>query len=169
MPRRVKLRVKGYGKHTKYGPAVWKFGRGMCSTLLLRAGWTLARRPGPTDSEYDYLSPPAGERGEKSPVLEVAVPDQTEIWELAERLHAAGAKYRGELHGWPVRYNPRREEREHRRVQSLFGESRVEQVETVSPAQFLVGEHCTWYCSLTWHNGDRAPPRRHENTADVLI
>jgi hypothetical protein len=54
--------------------------------------------------------------------IEIEIPDEAEIKILAERLHAAGRDWQGEIGGWPARYTARRAGLETVRLGELDGD-----------------------------------------------
>ena len=141
------------GLRTKYrGTSVIKVGRDVARHLH-PLGWRVVH----LTQHYTYLLPPEGHRG-RTVALRLTVPDPREIVGLALTLHMDAAPYRGELDGWPVRYEPRQEGTRRWRVTSWEGASRIEEEPYADPAEFHVGD-LVWSVGARWENGDTEDPR----------
>lgn len=79
-------------------------------------------------------------------ILPVAIPDLTEVKAFANRLHAAGKRWQGEVFGWPAEYAPES------RKKPSGSKMRF------TPASFWVGESGIWFFSLMWEHGKNEEP-----------
>jgi hypothetical protein len=100
----VDLRIRTYGKASRYGENVYKVGEG--ALILARNGWQIVRRPSMSFS-YTYMRSPIVQRS-KFFVVQVDIPTDEELLSFAEELHRRGEEFSGEFKGWAVRYTPRR-------------------------------------------------------------
>lgn len=97
-------------------------------------------------SRPTFMSAKIPIRPDYSPILPVMIPDLGDVRAFADRLHAAGKHWHGEIFGWQAEYTP---------------ESRKRPVESkmkFSPADFWIGESGIWFFSLMWERGkDKSP------------
>ena len=160
MPQEITVRLHTYGIEDVGGRRARKVSRDDVP-YFERIGWRVARRTGGPVSSYDRMYPPDG-GDTKRPEIRLTVPTEEEIRALAERVHAAGQPWRGELCAWPARYTPRKIERRQHTVIAVFGDGpreRVESYERVDPAEFRVANPASpWHATVIWSDGDDAPP-----------
>ena len=154
----VKLKVPGYGKDKRYGDNVYKFGDD--ASLLIKRGWKQAAVLG-SRCVYNFLSPPAGVEGCKSPIIEVDIPNDDEIMKLATRLHARREPYTGWLGEWEVEYRPPSMSKH------TFNGSPTE---CQHSAMFHVGQFQPWSFALRWDDAESAPAiiRKAKNIVQVV-
>jgi hypothetical protein len=160
MPQEITVRLHTYGIEEVGGHRARKVGRDDVP-YFKRIGWRVARRTGSLVSSYVRMYPSDG-GDTKRPEIHLMVPTEEEIRALAERLHAAGQPWRGELCAWPARYIPRKIERHQHTVIAVFEDGPREHVETyerVDPAEFSVASPASpWCATLIWRDGDDTPP-----------
>jgi len=150
--RTVRLTIHTFGKYARYGKDVYKVPRGV--ELLVRNGWTPVRTPRPHCCSYSYLRAPKGNKT-RSPVVEVDMPTDDEVRELAAALHAKGEAWKGDMCGWPASYRPERDRSSTWRTDMPGGLEKVETHRYHSPASFEVGELCLWRVFVAFEREER--------------
>lgn len=81
-----------------------------------------------------------------SVIVPIVVPELDEVRALAQRLHAAGEAWQGEVLGWPAEYHPG------------TADPPPDSKMTFTPADFCLGESGIWFFSMMWEHGHSAPP-----------
>jgi hypothetical protein len=98
----VSLRIRTYGKASRYGENVYKVVAG--ASILARNGWQTVRRRS-LASDYTYMRAPFVQRS-KTFTVKVEIPTDEALLSFAEEMHQRGKAFAGEFQGWPVRYTP---------------------------------------------------------------
>ena len=158
--RTIQVMPDFYRKKKIGGVSCYKVGSGVKS--LAAIGWRVVKRASIVSS-YTYMLPPEGVeygRGEH-PTIPLVVPDDQEIEDLANRLHLAGATWRGEAFGCSVRYTPRHTEMHPTTmINGVTGERTptVQQWEESSWFEIRTGDGL-WEVGCRWEQGDEGRPR----------
>ncbi len=103
-----------------------------------------------TQTKLRVGAPANQDTGERQMLIPISVPDIDDIRSLAEKLHAVGAQFEGEVWSWPVNYEPE------------LPEPPLDSNLTFTPASFWIGVWPFWYVSLTWEHG-------HDEDPSILI
>jgi hypothetical protein len=157
--RTIDLRIPTYGSPpARYGRGLYKVGP-PDAPLLALTGWTVVGR----GRYYAFVSPPPGER-RPNPVIPVAVPTDEEILALGLEFHArrrhamqgremcllwyrpAGLVLSGPIETWKCDRNG-------------FVKLDPQPPLIQSHSTFDVRVGTRWSVTLTWDQGDEAPPR----------
>jgi hypothetical protein len=162
----VRLKVHVYASPgRKWGERVYKVGRsGRDVDLLQTIGWRVVHRP---RGWFTYVYMQAPEDGAtRDPVVEVDLPDQAAVIELAHQVHARGERWRGDILGWPAQYSPASTSLSRCHVFAPGGGYEGEPTVSRMPAMFQAGD-LNWNAYLTWDDGVDAPPRVSFNEENV--
>ncbi len=79
-------------------------------------------------------------------VLPIVIPELEEVRDAAQRLHAKGKHWAGDMFGWPAEYTPQAKQKP---VASRM---------RFTPADFWIGESGIWFFSLMWERGRNEVP-----------
>ena len=88
--------------------------------------------------------------------MPIIIPDLNEVRALADKLHRAGKRWKGEAYGWPAEYNPER------------SKPPLDSKMVFTPADFCIGESGIWFFSLMWERGRRAEPVEFLDDGNIL-
>ncbi len=89
-------------------------------------------------------------------VLPIIIPDVEEVKAFAEKVHAEGQNWKGELFGWQAEYTPER------------AEAPLDSKMTFTPADFCIGESDVWFYSLMWEQGKQNAPVEYLDESNIL-
>ncbi len=89
-------------------------------------------------------------------IVPIIIPEIREVRIFADKLHAAGQVWKGEIFGWQAEYTPERSE--------IPLDSKMK----FTPADFCIGESDVWFYSLMWEQGKQATPVEYLDDSHII-
>ena len=149
----------------KYGAYAYKFS-GQSARLLISRNWREVGR----GAKYAYLAPPEGSPNEPPFVIDVRIPNQSEVLVVAQQLHEGGKKWIGRWGEWEAGYRPANNDRfswTDQQVDPFTATPISSPVRHASQYNieplFIVGSPGLWSATVRWTNGDAAYKEEQQN------
>lgn len=89
-------------------------------------------------------------------IVPIIIPDVEEIKTFADKLHARGQVWKGEIFGWQAEYT------------AESPEVPLGSKMTFTPADFCIGESDIWFYSLMWEHGKDNKPIEYLDESNIL-